>query len=246
MLTRWSVKVFCKACTDLKFASNIPADHIDENASQICQICVRDWETGKVIWEIAQPWAPNLMAHKWWNVFRSRWGMKEPIKRPLDSGIGKVSAQRYPSVQQHRGEQSVFICPCHAGRHGEGNEGGLTSVTPKLGAEIYWGSGQFQIWEQPLDCFSQYIKSRLTWGSLSNLQVLGPAVERLLWLAWAWSRCQNCCLPCRKPRPQVLRSVRHSSSHSQPWTTDDFLCSRSRGQTSRCARRVTDLTNVDI
>lgn len=113
MLTRWSVKVFCKACTDLKFASNIPADHIDENASQICQICVRDWETGKVIWEIAQPWAPNLMAHKWWNVFRSRWGMKEPIKRPLDSGIGKVSAQRYPSVQQHRGEQSVFICPCH-------------------------------------------------------------------------------------------------------------------------------------
>lgn len=243
---RWSVKVFCKACTDLKFASNIPADHIDENASQICQICVRDWETGKVIWEIAQPWAPNLMAHKWWNVFRSRWGMKEPIKRPLDSGTGKVSAQRYPSVQQHRGEQSVFICPCHAGRHGEGNEGGLTSVTPKLGAEIYWGSGQFQIWEQPLDCFSQYIKSRLTWGSLSNLQVLGPAVERLLWLARAWSRCQNCCLPCRKPRPQVLRSVRHSSSHSQPWTTDDFLCSRSRGQTSRCARRVTDLTNVDI
>lgn len=130
------------------------------------------------------------MVHKWWNVFRSRWGMKEPIKRLLGSGFGSVSTQCYPSVQQHRGELSVFICPRHTNWLRAGGRRFDLNNT-KIQSKIYRDSGRCQIClffplrsqRTPLDCFSQFIKNWGTWGSVSNLQVLGPTVERLLWLA---------------------------------------------------------------
>lgn len=131
------------------------------------------------------------MVHKWWNVLKSRWGMKEPIKRLLGSGFGSVSTQCYPSVQQHRGELSVFICPRHANRLREREEGGLTSITPKFRAKFIEtpGDARFAFFppaqsENTIRLLqSIHQKNWGAWGSVSNLQVLGPTAERLLWLA---------------------------------------------------------------
>lgn len=53
---------------------------------------------------------PKLMVHKWWNVFESRWGMKEHIHRLPGQGFGSSSTQLYPSLKQNRSDLSVFVC----------------------------------------------------------------------------------------------------------------------------------------
>lgn len=62
---------------------------------------------------------PKLMVHKRWNVFKSRWGMKEYIHRLPGQGFGSSSTQHYPSVKQNRSDLSVFVCSSHADTQSE-------------------------------------------------------------------------------------------------------------------------------
>lgn len=63
----------------------------------------------RVIQGISHPFTPDLMVHKWRNVFESSWGMKGPINRLPGSGLWKGSMQHYSSAKQHSSKQCLHL-----------------------------------------------------------------------------------------------------------------------------------------
>lgn len=112
--------------------------------------------------------------------------MKNPINKLPGSELRKGSKQCYSSVKQQSSKLSVFIAPHPADALSEQN-GGPTSLTPKYGTKFVGPCTGQDIWLNQIPKntirFNEFMKKLKSWAIFSNVQVLRPTMETVLWLA---------------------------------------------------------------
>lgn len=121
----------------------------------------------RVIQGISHPFTPDLMVHKWRNVFESSWGMKGPINRLPGSGLWKGSMQHYSSAKQHSSKQCLHLILQMHWVSGKANQPELHQNTP----QYLWDPAQrdslddakssvFLCQDKNTICIRQFIKKR--------------------------------------------------------------------------------------